>query len=153
VEPHYVGYPGEGYSDVGAPVQAVPSLNRQPTQYAPTEYYSSDITYLGTGLITVPANQTITTAKILPDRPFKPQNFKFASNVQNLDLISITIAGTNILNNQLGFPVELLSEVSTFNQIDWPTLDPAIGFTMTIRNNTASPLVLRGGMYGTQVRQ
>lgn len=156
VQPHYVAGPGDmypQYEGVGAPAVPVPSLGAKPTAYAPTEYYSSDITYLGTGIIAIGANSTITTQKILPDRPFKPQNFKFTSNVQNVDILAITIAGTNILNNQAGFPIELISEVSTFNQIDWPTLDPAIGFTLTLRNNNGAGVSVRGGMYGTQVRQ
>jgi hypothetical protein len=75
------------------------------------------------------------------------------STTIGLLITQINISGTNLLSNALGVPIELLSEVSTFPQILWPTLDTATGVQFVVANPTANDLVFAGAFYGTQVRR
>jgi hypothetical protein len=75
------------------------------------------------------------------------------STTIGLLITQINISGTNLLSNSLGIPIELFSEVSTFPQILWPTLDTATGVQFVVANPTANALVFSGAFYGTQVRR
>ncbi len=148
-----VGDPEYGY--VGAPARQFRgqgSMNK-PVEYKPEEYYAGDVTNFGIGATNIPASSTGTQiGPFRPTRPFKPQNFKCPSNIQNLLILAVSIAGTNIYASELGVPIELLSEVSTFNQIEWPTLDPAIGVSFSVANLLGTAQFFKGAFYGTQVR-
>lgn len=148
-----VGAPAVQARYVGAPVEHVPqSLPEEPIKYSPATYVAGDVTLLGLGETTVPAGGEAPVT-IRPLRPFTPQKLGCPSNVQNLLMTKASIGGTNIFANSDGVPIELLSEVSTFPQIDWPTLDPAVGIEFTLRNNTGGPLPFKGALYGTAVRR
>jgi hypothetical protein len=157
VYPRYVGatnvqpmYPGRvgvpaAFDPAGAPGQGA-------VQYSPQAYTSGDVTFFGIGRTTIPAGSTGTTFNVKPPRPCAPQMFICKSNVQNLLVLSISIAGTNILNGQGGVPIELFSEVSQAPQILYPSIDPSTGVDFTVSNPTGGDLVFSGAFYGTQVR-
>lgn len=153
------GYPG-AVGDVavapqwvGAPAALEQGPLQRPVAYSQPQYYAGDVTLFGCGATQIAANSPGSViGPIRPTRPFKPQGLRFPSNVQNLMLLSVSIAGTNIFASELGVPVELLSEVSTLQQIDWPTLDPAVGVSFGIANLEAFPQWAKPTFYGTQVR-
>lgn len=144
-------YPGRGR--VGAPAEMIGGQvgAGDPVKYSPQEYYAGDVTWFGLGQHNVGAGAQISFT-VQPKRPFKPQQLYCPSTVQGLLLHQAAIGGTNIFANQAGLPIELLSEVSNVPEIDWPTIDPAVGIEFTVGNPTGAPLVFSGGMYGTQVR-
>ena len=142
-------YPGGG---VGNPAMQVPNTQGQPVNYAPTHYVAGDVSYFGLGRTTVPANDTL-VIELRPSRPFKPQKLFLPSTVQNLLLTSADIGGTNMFANNGGVPVEIFSEVSTSPQIDWLTIEPAVGIAISVQNPTGGPLIFSGALYGTQVRR
>jgi hypothetical protein len=156
VQPRYVGatqvspfYPGR----VGVPAQFDPAGAAQAgIQYSPQAYTAGDVTFFGIGRTTIPAGSTGTTFNVKPPRPCSPQMFICKSNVQNLLVLAISIAGTNILNGQTGVPIELFSEVSQAPQILYPSIDPSTGVDFTVSNPTGGDLVFSGAFYGTQVR-
>lgn len=145
VDPYYVGAPA-----VAAQVDA----SGQPVvQYTPPVYVAGDVTYLGFAATSVPANSPGTSVPVSTNRPFTPQKMGCPSTVLGLLITQINISGTNLLANSLGIPIELFSEVSTFPQILWPTLDTAVGVEFVVANPTAAALVFSGAFYGTQVRR
>lgn len=162
IQPQYPGggRPGVGvpgiqpyYPGVGIPVAAVESAQaQQPVQYSDPQYVAGDVTYLGFNATTIAAAATATVT-VSTQRPFKPQKMGCPSTTIGLLITQVTISGTNLLSNALGIPVELFSEVSTFPQINWPTLDTATGVDFTVRNPTAGDLVFSGAFYGTQLRR
>lgn len=152
---NYVGQPAVAPRYVGAPAQAlaVQQPLQQPVNYAPMEYMAGDVTLMGLGYTVIPAGSISTPITLKPIKPFTPQKLGCPSTVQDLLLKTISIGGTNIFANIEGVAIELLSEVSTFPQIDWPTLDPAVGIEFGVGNPTAADLVFKGALYGTAVRR
>lgn len=143
VAPYYVGAPA---------VEAAPQASNV-VNYSPPQYVAGDVTYLGFGSTTVPSGSVGTPVNVSTNRPFTPQKMGNPSTVLGLQITQINISGTNLLANALGIPVELFSEVSTFPQILWPTLDTATGVQFVVANPTAGDLVFTGAFYGTQVRR
>jgi hypothetical protein len=144
VHPHYVGAPAEA-------VQRNQTANA--VQYSPPNYVAGDVTYLGFAATVIPARSVGTPVNVSTNRPFTPQKMGCPSTTIGLLITQINISGTNLLSNALGVPIELLSEVSTFPQILWPTLDTATGVQFVVANPTANDLVFAGAFYGTQVRR
>lgn len=144
VAPRYIGAPAEAVAQQALLQQAVP--------YAPTHYSSADVSWFGFGSTTVLAGATAPVV-IRPKRPFKPQKLLLPSTVIGLLITKADIGGTNMFANDAGIPTELFSEVSTAPQLDWITVEPAVGIEFTIFNPTAGPLVFSGSLYGTQVRR
>ena len=144
VGPYYVGMPA-------VPVEQHPSGMQ--VQFSPPQYVAGDVTYLGFGATSIPAGSTGTNVLVSTERPFTPQKMGCPSTVIGLLVTQVTVSGTNILANQQGVPIELLSEVSTFPQVAWPSLDTATGVTFTLQNPTGGALVFSGAFYGTQVRR
>lgn len=147
VSPYYVGVPA---------VAAGPDPSGQAVQYSPPNYVAGDVTYLGFGSTSVPPTASGgqgTSVPVSTNRPFTPQKMGCPSTVLGLLITQINISGTNLLANSLGVPVELVSEVSTFPQVLWPTLDTATGVEFVIANPTAGALIFSGAFYGTQVRR
>jgi hypothetical protein len=144
IEPRYIG----------APAQAVPQAQFQqsPVPYAPTHYASADVSWFGFGITAVPAGGTATVV-LRPKRPFKPQKLFLPSTIIGLLITSADIGGTNMFANDAGIPIELFSEVSTSPQLDWITVEPAVGIEFIIQNPTVGALNFSGSLYGTQVRR
>lgn len=159
VQPHYVGgadvsprYMPRG--SVGAPALAVPSVNQgQVVNYSGVQYVAGDVSYFGLGRTAIPANDRVVIPAIRPTRPFKPQKLFIPSTIQDLLLENADIGGTNMFADQSGVPVEIFSEVSTSPQLDWLTIEPAVGIILTVSNPTAVDAVFSGALYGTQVRR
>lgn len=144
VDPYYVGAPAVAeQAGAGMPV----------VQYTPPVYVAGDVTYLGFAATSIPANSPGTNVDVSTNRPFTPQKMGCPSTVLGLLITQINISGTNLLANSLGIPIELFSEVSTFPQILWPTLDTATGVQFVVANPTGAALVFSGAFYGTQVRR
>lgn len=140
---------------IGAPVQSVSPATMEgatPIQYSPTIYVAGDVSYFGLGATTVGAGLTV-PIQVNPNRPFTPQKFFAASTVIGLLVLSVSIAGTNMFANDAGVPIEIFSEVSTSPQMEWMTIEPAVGILFQIRNPTIAPLVFSGALYGTQLRR
>jgi hypothetical protein len=142
VQPMYVGVPA---------VEAQHSA--QDVRYSPPVYVAGDVTYLGFSATTIPGGSVGTPVNVSTNRPFTPQKMGCPSTVLGLLITQINISGTNLLANALGLPIELLSEVSTFPQILWPTLDTATGVQFVVANPTGGDLTFSGAFYGTQVRR
>lgn len=146
-------YPGQG--QVGIPANANPGAPAASAdvQYSQTQYVAGDVTYLGFGSSSIPANSPGTSVQILPLRPFTPQKMGNPSTNIGLLVSQVQISGTNIFSNNAGVAIELFSEVSTFPQIVWPTLDTATGVTFVLINPTGAAILFQGGFYGTQLRR
>jgi len=144
VNPYYVGVPA---------VAAGQDPSGNNVSYGAPQYVAGDVTYLGFGSTSIPAGSVGTPVDVSTNRPFTPQKMGCPSTVLGLLITQINISGTNLLANSLGVPVELLSEVSTFPQVLWPTLDTATGVQFVVANPTAGALVFSGAFYGTQVRR
>jgi hypothetical protein len=144
VNPFYVGVP--------AVAEAQAAANQQ-VMYSPPQYVAGDVTYLGFAATTIPSGSVGTPVNVTTQRPFTPQKMGCPSTTIGLLITQINISGTNLLSNSLGIPIELFSEVSTFPQILWPTLDTATGVQFVIANPTGGDLVYSGAFYGTQVRR
>lgn len=142
VQPHYVG----------APAARVPNAQGSPIQYSGTEYLAGDVTFIGFGQTVVLAGAVNAQITINVLRPFTPQKMFCPSTIVGLLVNNVAFQGTNIFANNLGVPIEQFSEVSTFPQIVWPTIDPATGVVFTVSNPTGGNLNFEGGMYGTDVR-
>jgi hypothetical protein len=144
VRPYYVGVPA---------VAAGPDPSGNQVTFGPPQYVAGDVTYLGFGSTSILAGSTGTSVDVSTNRPFTPQKMGCPSTVLGLLITQINISGTNLLANSLGVPIELLSEVSTFPQVLWPTLDTATGVQFVVANPTGGALVFSGAFYGTQVRR
>lgn len=152
----HVGSPNVNPYYVGVPAMPQPQSSGPEVQYSPPQYVAGDVTYLGFGATSVPptaAGGQGTSAPVGTNRPFTPQKMGCPSTVLNLLITQINISGTNLLANSLGIPIELFSEVSTFPQILWPTLDTATGVEFVVANPTLAALIFKGAFYGTQVRR
>lgn len=141
------------YPGVGAPAMAVDQTTNQPVQYSQPQYFAGDVTYLGFGATSIPAGSVGTPVNVSTNRPFTPQKMGCPSTVIGLLILQVNVSGTNILANALGAPIELLSEVSTFPQVLWPSLDTATGVQFVVGNPTGAALVFSGAFYGPQVRR
>lgn len=139
------------YPGVGIPAEAVPSPGPQTMRYSPTRYNAGEVTYMGLGTTTVPANST-TEIEVRPNRPFTPQAWYMPSNIQELEITQVSVGGVGLLAGEAGLPCELYSEISKMPQILWPSLDPAVGIKFRVRNPTAQPRDFKGGLYGSSVR-
>jgi hypothetical protein len=149
-----VGSPAVNPFYVGAPAVATgPDPSGATVQYSPPQYVAGDVTYLGFAATSIPAGSVGTPVPVSTNRPFTPQKMGCPSTVLGLLITQINISGTNLLANSLGIPIELFSEVSTFPQILWPTLDTATGVEFVVANPTAGALIYSGAFYGTQVRR
>jgi len=140
-------YPGVGLPAVSAEAQ------QGQINFTPPQYLAGDVTYLGFGATTIPAGSIGTPVDVSTNRPFTPQKMGCPSTVIGLLITQVNVSGTNILANSLGAPIELLSEVSTFPQVLWPSLDTATGVQFVVANPTGAPLTFSGAFYGTQVRR
>lgn len=147
-----VGSPNVSPYYVGAPAVAVQQPTGQDVQYSQPQYVAGDVTYLGFGTTQIAPGATV-TVPVETDRPFTPQKMGCPSTVIGLQIQQVNVSGTNILANSLGVPVELLSEVSTFPQVLWPSLDTATGVKFVVFNPTALTLNFTGAFYGPQVRR
>jgi len=145
VQPYYVGVPAVASQSADPSGQSV--------QYSQPVYVAGDVTYLGFGSTSIPAGSTGTSVDVSTTRPFTPQKMGCPSTVLGLLITQVNISGTNLLANSQGIPIELLSEVSTFPQVLWPTLDTATGVEFMVANPTGGALVFSGAFYGTQVRR
>jgi hypothetical protein len=142
------------YPGVGAPaeqISAPPAANG--LQYSQPVYPAGDVTYLGFGATTIPAGSVGTAVNVSTNRPFTPQKMGCPSTVIGLLITQVNVSGTNILANALGAPIELLSEVSTFPQVLWPSLDTATGVQFVVANPTVGDLIFSGAFYGPQLRR
>jgi hypothetical protein len=148
----YVGSPNVGPYYVGAPAQ-VAAAPGQAIQYSQPQYVAGDVTYLGFGATVIPAGSVGTPVNVSTNRPFTPQKMGCPSTVIDLLITQVNVSGTNILANALGTPIELLSEVSTFPQVLWPSLDTAIGVQFVVANPTLGALTFKGAFYGPQIRR
>ena len=157
----YPRYPGIGGAQVnpryiGAPVQPVAPAQlaggQQPIEYAPTMYVAGDVSYFGLGQTPIGIGATV-PIQVNPNRPFTPQKFLAPSTVIGLLILSVSIAGTNMFANDAGVPIEIFSEVSTSPQMEWMTIEPAVGILFRIQNPTAAVLTFSGTFYGTQLRR
>lgn len=146
INPYYPGQVGIPVAPTGQPTQA-------PVQYSDPAYVAGDVTYLGFAATSVAAAAVGVTVTVSTQRPFKPQKMGCPSTTIGLLINQVNISGTNLLSNSLGIPVELFSEVSTFPQINWPTLDTATGVDFVLSNPTGAALVFSGAFYGTQLRR
>jgi hypothetical protein len=157
VAPYYpgqrVGSPNVSPYYVGAPAVPEAAQAGQAINYSPPAYVAGDVTYLGFAATSIPGGSTGTNVDVSTNRPFTPQKMGCPSTVLGLLITQINISGTNLLANSLGIPIELFSEVSTFPQILWPTLDTATGVQFVVANPTGGALVFSGAFYGTQVRR
>lgn len=161
IQPQYPGRGGVGtpgispyYPGVGIPVEPVQNQGgAAPVQYSDPQYVAGDVTYLGFDATTIPLGSVGTTVAVTTQRPFKPQKMGNPSTTIGLLINQINISGTNLLSNSLGIPIELFSEVSTFPQINWPTLDTATGVQFVVSNPTGGDLTFSGAFYGTQLRR
>lgn len=151
---HRVGSPNVNpfYPGVGLPAVAA-EAQQQTIGFSPPQYLAGDVTYLGFGSTVIPANSIGTPVDVDTNRPFTPQKMGCPSTVIGLLITQVNVSGTNILANAKGVPVELVSEVSTFPQVAWPSLDTAVGVQFVIANTTGAPLNYSGAFYGTQVRR
>jgi hypothetical protein len=147
-----VGSPSVQPFYVGAPAVATDASGMQ-VNYSPPQYVAGDVTYLGFAATTIAAGSVGTPVNVSTNRPFTPQKMGNPSTTLGLLITQINISGTNLLANALGIPIELFSEVSTFPQILWPTLDTATGVQFVVANPTVGDLVFSGAFYGTQVRR
>ena len=141
------------YPGVGAPAEAIAQTSNQAVQYSQPQYFAGDVTYLGFGATTIPALSVGTPVLVSTNRPFTPQKMGCPSTVIGLLILQVNVSGTNILSNAQGVPIELLSEVSTFPQVLWPSLDTATGVQFVIGNPTTGALTFSGAFYGPQVRR
>lgn len=141
------------YPGVGLPAQAMEASGNQAVQFSPPQYLAGDVTYLGFGATNIPAGSIGTPVNVSTNRPFTPQKMGCPSTVIGLLITQVNVSGTNILANALGAPIELLSEVSTFPQVLWPSLDTATGVQFVVANPTGTDLSFSGAFYGTQVRR
>jgi hypothetical protein len=148
-----VGGPAVNPYYVGAPAMPGAAPASEVVNYSPPQYVAGDVTYLGFAATSIPAGSVGTIVNVSTQRPFTPQKMGCPSTVLGLLITQINISGTNLLANSLGIPIELFSEVSTFPQILWPTLDTATGVQFVIANPTGGALVYSGAFYGTQVRR
>lgn len=144
-------YPGAG--QVGLPVAPAQGAPQNQVEFSQAAYVAGDVTYLGFGSTSIAAGSTGTSVQVLPLRPFTPQKMGNPSTNIGLLVSQVQISGTNIFSNNAGVPIELFSEVSTFPQIVWPTLDTATGVTFVLINPTGAAIPFQGGFYGTQVRR
>lgn len=139
---------------VGAPAVAQAQMQGQVVNYSGIQYVAGELSYFGMGSILIPAGSTgVQTAPLLPSRPITPQRLGCPSNVQGLLIQAASIGGINLFASQLGVPIEMFSEVSTFPQMNWPTLEPSTGIQFTLANPTLTDLLFKPVFYGTQVRR
>jgi len=159
VMPYYPGAQRVGspnvapyYPGVGLPAVAEQAQTGQ-ISYTQPQFLAGDVTYLGFGATSIPAGSIGTPVDVSTNRPFTPQKMGCPSTVIGLLITQVNVSGTNILANSLGAPIELLSEVSTFPQVLWPSLDTATGVQFVVANPTGAALTFSGAFYGTQVRR
>ena len=153
------GFDQFGAQGVGAPVVNHGSHPRpvmpgsREIAYHDMEYVAGDVTYFGLGSSTVVANN-VTEVTLKPLRPIVPQKILIPSTLTGLLLQQVSIGGTNIFANTQGVPVELFSEVSTAPQIDFPTIDTAVGIDfLHPEHRPAQTLFFTGAIYGTAIRR
>jgi hypothetical protein len=156
-------YPGQ--RQVGSPNVApyypgvgVPAVEQQAPQgndvrYSQPQYVAGDVTLLGFGTTQIPPALVPTPVNVSTNRPFTPQKMGCPSTVVGLFIQQVNVSGTNLLANALGFPVELVSEVSTFPQVLWPSLDTATGVQFIVVSNNLGNVTFSGAFYGPQVRR
>lgn len=159
VRPRYLGATSVRPRRLGAPAQRVDmeQAAEMPVEYGPTEYTAGDVTQFGMGFFTIPATAglltPVQTPVIRPDRPFTPQKLGCPSTQFGLFLLEAKIEGTNILASSLGVAIEMYSEVSTFPQIEWPTIQPSTGISFIVANPSTTALLFAPTFYGTDVRR
>ena len=158
VQPRYIGSAEVQPRYVGASAVDTGALTGDTVNYSGIQYRAGDISYFGMGSTTVPAANPagpgqITTPPLVPNRPITPQRLGLPSNIQGLLINVASIGGINLFASSDGIPVEMFSEVSTFPQIMWPTIEPSTGIVWQVTNPTAAPLEFKPTFYGTQVRR
>jgi hypothetical protein len=147
----------------GKPVRVgLPARQAQPgagsdeaVEWTNDMYISAGDTYFGLGYTVVPANDSVEVQRN-PIRPFDPFEFRCISSVQGLAIVQIDIRGTLYFANKNqpgeGMPIELFSEVSLMGGLNWETIQTDTGVSITVRNDTANPLVFAAGFRGMQLR-
>jgi hypothetical protein len=148
VAPYY-----PGMSNVGAPAVEQQAPQGQDVRYSQPQYVAGDVTLLGFGSTVIAAGSIGTPVNVSTNRPFTPQKMGCPSTTVGLLITQVNVSGTNLLANALGFPIELVSEVSTFPQVLWPSLDTATGVQFVVANPGAANLNFSGAFYGPQVRR
>ena len=141
---------------IGAPVQFVqqgPKGMSRPIEVTPEAYVDGGLTYLGFGSTVIPAGANNVAVNINTERPFTPQHLRNPSTNFGLLINAVLLEGTNLFANQAGVPIELFSEVSTAQQMPWPSIDTATGLQFVLSNPTTNDIPFQGGFYGTQVRR
>jgi len=151
IAPQQQGYYG-GVS--GPPAVQVPNLGTPPVDYSSSPYTNGGLTYLGFGLTEVAAGATV-SVHIDARRPFLPQLLYCPSTVIGLQLVDFQVEGNGLFANPAdqGIPIELVSEVSNIQQIQWMTINPDTGGTFVIRNPTANSLNFSGAFWGTNIQR
>jgi hypothetical protein len=155
VQPQFYGQQQYG-QNIGAPVQYVqtgPQTLGRPVDVSPEAYVDGGLTYLGFGATNIAAGANNIIVPITTDRPFTPQHLRCPSTNFGLLINQVQLEGTNLFANQAGVPIELFSEVSTAQQMPWPTLDTSTGISFVVSNPTGAAISFQGGFYGTQVRR
>jgi hypothetical protein len=152
------GYDPFGAGGVGAPV-VNHGMHPRPVMpgsreiaYHDMEYVAGDVTYFGLGITSIGPGAVI-DASLKPLRPIVPQKILIPSTTTGLLVQQVSIGGTNIFANTAGVPVELFSEVSTAPQIDFPTIDTAVGIDFLLFNPTGAAINFTGAIYGTAIRR
>jgi hypothetical protein len=145
IQPQYVG---------GPPAMQVANLGQPAVDYTSSPYTNGGLTYLGFGLTEVPAGQTV-NIHIDARRPFLPQLLYCPSTVIGLQLVDFQVEGNGLFANppSQGIPIELVSEVSNIQQIQWMTINPDTGGTFVIRNPTGGALNFSGAFWGTNIQR
>jgi hypothetical protein len=147
---------GQG-ARVGLPARQMPQgAALSQVDYTDGIYVAGGDTYFGLGYTVVPANDSVEVQRN-PIRPFDPIEFRCISSVQGLAVVQIDIEGTLFFANKNqpgeGMPIELFSEVSLMGGVNWATIQTDTGVSITVRNDTANPLVFAGGFRGIQLRR
>lgn len=148
--------------NVGSPAEQVPDdAGGQPVEYSAEVYRNGGNSYFGMGNVTVAAGASV-TYNVEPIRPFLPLEFRVKSTVTGLMVVQVDIEGTLFFANKNeaqgqqtapGMPVELLSEVSTMSGIEWETINPSTGVSITVLNPTAGSLVFSASFQGIFLRK
>jgi hypothetical protein len=152
VNPQYISGPQIYPQYIGAPVEMVQAPPMGDTvQYSQQPYVAGNLTFAGFGrtVILAGATQRVTVNVV---KPITPQKILCPSTVTGLLVVSVSIGGTNLFCNELGVPIEVLSEVSTSKPLNWLTIEPSVGAIFELSNPTVGDLEFKGAFYGTSLR-
>lgn len=145
-------YPQQPGVGLPAALLGVDPASKAIVNYSEKGYGAGGATYAGFPRTTVAAGATV-NINVSVRRPFLPQLLGMPSTVFGLELVDALVQGVGLFANDSsgGVPNEMVSEVSNFPQIQWPTLDTNIPLTFVVRNPTGAPLVFSGTFWGTNL--